>query len=295
MLNLAWAKTFLALVETKSFQAAADQLQLAQPTVSQQIRKLEEQLGVVLVRRSRSGCEPTPAAFAFMPYATSLIRISERALTAVRTGHVRVGASSNVGIYILQPYVRRFLHDHDPELFDLVIDRNPVIAQKLDDAELDVAVMEWWDRRPGFLWKRWRSEPIVLIVPPDHPLAADRQVSKRKLAELHLLGGEPGTGTGRLLESYFADGVPPPRIALQLGSTEAVKEAVKAGLGVSLVLRSAVAEEVRNGSLRAIPIQRPALEKDLFVIWRDTGVSHISAPAFVTHLIGDGWKKPELS
>ena len=98
-----------------------------------------------------------------------------------------------------------------------------------------------------------------------------------------------------MLESYFADGVSPPQIALQLGSTEAVKEAVKAGLGVSLVLRSAVAEEVRNGSLRAIPIQRPALEKDLFVIWRDTGVSHISAPAFVTHLLGDSWKKPEVS
>src|SRR6266702_3473814 len=80
---------------------------------------------------------------------------------------------------------------------------------------------------------------------------------------------------------------------LQIGKSEAVKEAVKAGLGVSLVLRSAVAEEVRNGSLRAIPIQRPALEKDLFVIWRDTGVSHISAPAFVTHLMGDGWKTPE--
>jgi DNA-binding transcriptional LysR family regulator len=179
-------ETFLALVETKSFQAAADQLQLALPTVSQQIRKLEQQLGVVLVHRSRSGCEPTPAAFAFIPYATSLIRISERALSAVRTGNIRVGASSNVGIYILQPYVQRFLRDHDPELFDLVIDRNPVIAQKLDDAELDVAVMEWWDRRPGFLWKRWRSEPIVLIVPPDHPLAAERQISKRKLAELEL-------------------------------------------------------------------------------------------------------------
>lgn len=135
------------------------------------------------MHRSRSGCEPTPAAFAFIPYATSLIRISERALSAVRTGNIRVGASSNVGIYILQPYVR----DHDPELFDdLVIDRNPVIAQKLDDAELGVAVMEWWDRRPGFLWKRWRSEPIVLIVPPDHPLAAERQISKRKLAELEL-------------------------------------------------------------------------------------------------------------
>lgn len=104
-----------------------------------------------------------------------------------------------------------------------------------------------------------------------------------------------GPAPAACLSPYFADGVPPPRIARQLGSTEAVKEAVKAGLGVSLVLRSAVAEEVRNGSLRAIPIQRPALEKDLFVIWRGTGVSHISAPAFVTHLLGDGWKKPEVS
>jgi DNA-binding transcriptional LysR family regulator len=292
MLNLAWVKTFLALVETKSFQAAADQLRLAQPTVSQQIRKLEEHLGVVLVHRSRAGCEPTEAAFTFIPYAESLIRISKRALQTVRSGHLRVGASSNIGIYILQPHVRRFLLTHDPAQFDLVIDRNPVIAQKLDDAEVDVAVMEWWDERPGFLWKRWRSEPIVLIVPPDHPLAGYAQISKRKLAELDLLGGEPGTGTGRLLDSYFAKGARP-RMWLQLGSTAAVKEAVKAGLGVSLVLEAAVTEELRSGTLRAIPLQPPAPEKDLFVIWRDTGANHISAPAFVPHLIGDNWNVGE--
>ena len=64
------------------------------------------------------------------------------------------------------------LHGRDPCAFDLVIDRNPVIAQKLVDAEIDVAVMEWWDKRPGFLWKVWRSEPLVVIVPSDHPLAA---------------------------------------------------------------------------------------------------------------------------
>ena len=150
MLNLAWVRTFLALVENKSFQAAATQLQLAQPTVSQQIRKLEQQLGVILVRRARSGCEPTQAAFTFIPYAESLIQINQRALAAIQNGQVRVGASSNVGIYMLQPYVRTFLNGRDPALFDLVIDRNPVIAQKLVDAEIDVAVMEWWDRRPGF-------------------------------------------------------------------------------------------------------------------------------------------------
>lgn len=295
MLNLAWVRTFLALIENKSFRAAAEQLQLAQPTVSQQIRKLEEQLGVLLVLRARSGCEPTPAAIAFLPYAESLIRLNQRAMTAMKSGHMRVGASSNIGIYLLQPEVRSFLRGRDPATFDLVIDRNPEIARKLDDAELDVAVMEWWDRRPAFQWRLWRSEPIVLIVPPDHRLASHTQVGRDELAALDLLGGEPGTGTGRLLETYFRDGTAMPRVSLQLGSTEAVKQAVKAGLGASLVLQSAVAEEVRSGSLRAIPIVQPELKKDLFVIWRDNGLRHASAPAFATHLMGHHLDAPELT
>lgn len=286
MLNLAWVRTFLALVESRSFQAAADRLQLAQPTVSQQIRKLEQQLGALLIRRARSGCEPTQAAFMFIPYAESLIRLNQRALAAVQRSQERIGASSNVGIYMLQPYVRTFLNERDPALFDVVIDRNPAIAQKLSDSEIDVAVMEWWDGRPGFLWKKWRSEPIVVIVPPAHRLASCREIGKDELATLDLLGGEPGTGTGRLLDAYFKHDEPRPRVSLQLGSTEAVKQAVKAGLGASLVLRSSVTEEIRSGSLCAISI-RPELKKDIFVIWRGAGAGSGWAPSFVTHLIDD--------
>jgi DNA-binding transcriptional LysR family regulator len=287
MLNLAWVRTFLALVEHRSFHGAAAQLQLAQPTVSQQIRKLEQQLGVLLVQRARSGCEPTAAAIAFLPWAESLIRINQRALAAVQRDCLRVGASSNVGIYMLQPEVRTFLDGRDPAGFELVIDRNPVIAQKLDSAELDMAVMEWWDGRPGFQWKQWRREPLVLIVPPDHRLATRTHITGEELATLDLLGGEPGTGTGRLLETCFRDRGLQPRASRQLGSTEAVKQAVKAGLGVSLVLHSAVEEEASVGSLRAIPVMQPELSKELFVIWRDSGVRHVSAPAFATHLIGN--------
>ena len=123
-------------------------------------------------------------------------------------------------------------------------------------------------------------------MPPTHRLAASPEITKHELATLDLLGGEPGTGTGRLLEVYFKDYESRPRASLQLGSTEAVKQAVKAGLGISLVLRSAVTEEADSGSLRAIPI-RPELKKDIFVIWRGAGTGRGSAPSFVTHLIGD--------
>lgn len=284
MLNLVWVRTFLALIEHRSFQAAAERLGVAQPTVSLHIQKLEEQLGVVLFLRARSGCTPTAAATALLPYAHGLMRLHERAITAAQRQQVRVGASSNIGIYLLPPHVRAFLAGRDPDDFDLVIDRNPVIARRLADGEVDIAVMEWWDRRPGFRAARWKSEPVVLIVPPGHAFARRLRIEKEELAGLALLGGEPGTGTGRLLEAYFGTAGAMPRVSLQLGSTEAVKQAVKAGLGISLVLAAAVTEDVRSGSLCAVPLVEPALAKDLFVVWREDR-PHTAPPAFAQHLL----------
>ena len=87
-----------------------------------------------------------------------------------------------------------------------------------------------------------------------------------------------------MLAKYFGDSAQVPRVSLQLGSTEAVKQAVKAGMGISLVLASAVLDEVRVGSLRAISFVDPPLRKDLFVAWR-TSIPGISTPAFAQHLL----------
>ncbi len=283
MLRLDWAETFLAVAESRSFQLAAARLRIAQPTVSQQLRKLEGRLGVPLVRRARAGCELTDAGRAFLPYAQTLLRVNGQALAEVAGNRVRVGAASNIGIYLLQPYIRSFLDSGTAPLFDLTIDRNPAIARALVDAEVNVAVMEWWQPRAGFVAQRWRSEPIVLIVPPGHALSARCAVGRAELSSMELLGGEPGTGTGRLLETYFA-GTAPPRVTMQLGSTEAVKQAVMAGVGISLVLACAVKAEVAGGALRAIELREPPLTKDLYVIWRDGG-RQCPPPPFAQHLL----------
>ena len=110
MLNLIWVRTFLALVEQKSFQGAAETLELAQPTVSLHIRKLEEQLGAPLFHRSRTGCEPTREAINFLPYARSIIRVNDRAIASVMGNQLRIGASSNIGIYLLPPYLLSLIH-----------------------------------------------------------------------------------------------------------------------------------------------------------------------------------------
>lgn len=282
MLNLHWVRAFLGLMQHRSFQATASRLGLAQPTLSQQIQKLEQSLGVVLFHRSRSGCAPTSAALALLPCAEGLMRLNERALSAARGAPQRIGASSNIGTYLLAPHVRSFEAAGEGPSLQVLIDRNPVIADKLDVGELDLAVLEWWDGRSRFKAERWRREPLVVIVPPTHPWAGRAAIDKEELAGVELLGGEPGTGTGRLLEAYLGKNA---RVSHRLGSTEAVKHAVRAGLGISIVLAAAVVEEARTGALWAIPLREPPLVKELFVIWRDSGVSHVPPPPFVTHLL----------
>lgn len=266
MLNLVWLKSFVTLLEKRSFQAAASQLGIAQPTLSQHLQKLESQLGVQLVHRGRVQCEETRAAQAFLPFAQSLLRLEERARASVLETPLRIGASSNIGIYMLQPYLRRYKDLRLGAEVELVIDSNPAVARQLSDGELDVAVMEWWHGAPGFHAREWRDESLVLIVSPDHPLARQDAVDRQTLACMPLIGGESGTGTGRLLAGFFGETATLPGSAMQLGSTEAVKQAVKAGLGVSLVLESTIREEIENGSLIAIPVKEPGLSKKLMVI-----------------------------
>lgn len=286
MLNLVWLKSFVTLVQHRSFQAAAKHLGIAQPTISQHIQKLEEQLDVLLILRGKPGCEPTRAALALLPFAISLLRLEARAREAVSGASLRVGASSNIGIYMLQPHVRSFTELQAVPEVELVIDNNPAIARQLTSGELDVAVMEWWHPRSGFRAQNWKQEPVVLIVPPNHPSARLTQVDKRALADMTLLGGEPGTGTGRLLADFFGEHGPFPDVSMQLGSTEAVKQAVKAGLGVSLVLEAAVSEEVRAGTLKAIPVSDPGLAKELMVICPEVISRHPPVSTFVSHLCG---------
>ncbi len=167
---------------------------------------------------------------------------------------------------------------------ELVIDTNPTIARQLTSGELDIAVMEWWHPQPGFQARDWRQEPVVLIAPPDHPLAGLRQVDRDTLAGMTLLGGEPGTGTGRLLAGFFGNEGPFPEVSMQLGSTEAVKQAVKAGLGISLVLAAAVEEDVRSGTLVAIPVSEPGLAKELMVICPEAIARHPPVSTFISQL-----------
>ena len=156
------------------------------------------------------------------------------------------------------------------------------MAKRLETADLHLGLMEWEGGRSGFNSVEWRREPVVLIVPPAHPLSRRRVITRKELIGAPMLGGEPGTGTGRLLRAYFGPDAAPV-VKMQLGSTEAVKQAVAAGLGISMVLASAVRRETAAGELCAIPFADPPV-KALYAVWPEFS-KDFPPRAFVRHLM----------
>jgi DNA-binding transcriptional LysR family regulator len=282
--------SFLSISRHGSFRAGARERSLSQGAISQQMQKLEMQLGARLIERDAAGCRLTAEGLAFKPYAESLLRLSTNAAGIFLDRPVVIGASSNIGIYLLSGYVKDFL---DMQVvpntqLDVRIDQNPSISRHLDAGDIDVAVMEWWDGREGFEARLWRQEELVVIVPPGHPWADKRSLSHEDLMGVSLLGGEPGTGTGRILADYFGGGASGLSVGMQLGSTDAVKQWVKAGLGVSIVLIGTVAEEAKVGTLVPIALEGGNLRKELYVVWRDTLSPVHPARRFGEWLAGEG-------
>ena len=106
MLNLEHIASFLAVLRARNFRAAAHERALSQATVSQHVQKLEAALNTCLIERSHSGCSPTPAGIVLQPYAESLLCVNTRVLNLMHNQQVSIGASSNIGVYLLQPYIK---------------------------------------------------------------------------------------------------------------------------------------------------------------------------------------------
>ena len=266
MFNLAQVQTFLAIVDEGGIQSAAERLSCSQPTVSQQLRKLEEFLGVPLVVRNRARAVPTRHGQLFLPQARSLLATSDRALDVIEQRRLVIWASGNTGVFLAPRAIAAFEKGHDRAgCVDLMISSNRHAVDALLSGEADLIMTEWSEDQASVEWHSWRREKLVVIVAPGHPLARRKRISKEELFDFPVIGGESGSGTGRILRNLFGNDLDKLKVRRQLGSTAAVKEAVKANLGVSIVLAYAVTDEVSFGTLIAIDFEEADIFKSLFL------------------------------
>ena len=268
-LNLHHLRVFAAVAQERSFSRAAVALRLSQPAVSKTVQELERQTELSLFDRSGRTPQLTDAGNALFARARELFgieRIAEEELGALRgleRGVLRVGASTTVATYFLPQLLARFHQQHPGVTLRVVSANTRAIARRLLEGRLDIALVEGPVLHERISVIPWREDELVVIAPASHPLVHKRRVRAADLIDEPFILREPGSGTRVVAEAALAEHGVHPGTTVQLGSTEAIKQAVAAGLGLAVVSRAAAADQLALGYIAVIPLRSAAFRRAL--------------------------------
>lgn len=257
-MDLRQLEIFVKVAELGSFSRAAETLFLTQPTVSEHIRTLEDEVGVRLLDRLGRGAAVTKGGALLLGYAQRLLALSRETRQAMEnfqgrmSGDLLVGASTIPGEYILPALIGRFKEKFPDIAITLLIGGSQAVIDWVADGRAEVAVVGAGAGHRRVEFRELLPDDITLVVSASHPWHGRKQVSLEELRAEPLLLRERGSGTRAATESALARAghdVSTFRVVGEMGSTQAIKQAVKAGVGVSLVSRRAVEEECRAGTV----------------------------------------------
>jgi DNA-binding transcriptional LysR family regulator len=282
-------EVFLGVAHAKSFSRAAERIHLSQPTLSEHMRELEEELGVRLFVRHPRSVSLTEAGRVFGDYATRVVatlaagRRALAELDGLQRGSLVVGASTTPGTYVLPALIARFREIYPGITVALRIANSRIVEERVRDGEADVAVIGGHILGPG---ERCVAAGIVdelqLIAGAKHPIGA--RISRAKLARAPLLIREEGSATRQVTERALREAGMTVRPAMELDHTETIKRAVMAGLGIAFVSRYAIEDEVRAKRLRLVAVDRLKIRRHFHVIHDERRPLSASARAFVEFL-----------
>jgi DNA-binding transcriptional LysR family regulator len=269
-------ETFCKVAETGSFSRAGEAIYLTQPTVSGHIASLEQQVGLKLFDRLGRRVALTNGGQIFYRYAREILRLRDEALNAIAEfahlirGRITIGGSTIPGEYFLPKAMGRFQREAPGISISLAIADSQEIIDMLRAGEIEVGVVgmlfdgEGVDAYPLF------HDRVIICASARHPLASRREISWEELQAAPLLIRERGSGTRKAFERHVAAAglrMDDFRIVGEMGSSTAVKEGVKAGIGLGIISDLAVQEEIEAGSMTEVRVQgQGALERDFFAV-----------------------------
>ena len=282
---------FAQVAELGGFSAAAVRLNLTQPAVSLQVRQLERRFGVRLLERVGKRSAPTAAGLELLEHVRRIDAAVETATAAMAAhttrvgGRVRLGAGATACIYRLPRLLRRLRARH-PDLEIVVKTGNTTeILKALEENALDVALVTLPAPGRAFAVTPVLEDEFVAIFPAGE--VAPREVTPAALAQLPIVLFEPGANTRRLVDQWFARGRAAARPSMELGSVEAIKELVAAGLGCSILPRMALSGAGRRDGVAIRPLT-PRLHRQLGVVLRRDKPLHAGLRAAVDALLALG-------
>jgi DNA-binding transcriptional LysR family regulator len=287
MINLHHLLVFDAVAAEGNVSRGAERLGISQPAVSKQLRDLERRLKTPLFDRHPKGVRLTAAGEALADYTRRIFALAEEAeraladVAGLRRGHLAVGAGPTVGVYLLPRVLVEFRRRFPDVTMHAETEGSDVLRHRLLDGVLDLAISEARADSTELDSAIVARDVLVPVVAAKHRLASRRSVSAAEFCREPFIARQTQSGEKSLVERTLASrglGIQP---VLTVSSTEAIKQAVMAGLGVAMVSKLAVRTEVAAGQLAVLAVKGLSIRYPIYHVRRRDRSPSAAAAAFL--------------
>ncbi|EPL9568543.1 DNA-binding transcriptional regulator YeiE [Providencia rettgeri] len=267
-ITLRQLEVFTEVLKSGSTTQASQLLALSQSAVSASLTDLEGQLGVQLFDRvgkrlvtNEHGRLLYPKALALLEQGAEVEQLFKKEM-----GAVRLAASTTIGNYMLPEILAGYRHDHPDIPLELFISNTEEVIKAVMEFRVDVGLIEGVCHSPELISKPWLKDELVVFASPKNPLA-NKKVSLKELRDAPWILRERGSGTRDVLDQLLFAHLPGFHILMELGNSEAIKHAVRFGMGISCLSRRVIAEQLDNGTLVELEVDELQLERTLYLIY----------------------------
>jgi DNA-binding transcriptional LysR family regulator len=288
-------RTFKTVADLASFSLAAQRLKLSQPSVSYQVKELEDTLGLPLLDRLGKRVRLTEAGTLLYGYTRRMLDVLDEAAIAVeemrgiKRGTLRVGASTTVGIYLLPAALGAFKKLHPGLVISLEIGTRERVQEQVLRNVIDLAVVGPALNDPELAIIPFVSDELVVVAPAGHPLAGKKGLSLKDLSSQPFVMREAASGSRLSLEKAARKVGARLQVAMELGSNGAIKHAVESGLGLAVISRYACALEFSSGRLVELDVRGFTLRRDWHIVHLKRRKLPSSVTSFIEFLKDTSW------
>jgi DNA-binding transcriptional LysR family regulator len=286
-------KVFEAVGRLLSFSRAAEELHLTQPAVSTQVRKLEEHAGNLLFEQFGKKIYLTPAGAELLQISRAIIQQfdeAEQTMTQFRGvsgGKLNVGVIS-AGDYFFPRLLVEFASRHQGVVLNFTVHNREELLSHIADNLTDLAIMVRPPTDLDTVNQAFAPHPYVIVAPAGHPLAGHRRIPMRTLLQQRFVVREKASDTWHSMREAFGVHLDEVQVAMEIRSTETIKQAVIAGMGVSFLSAHTISQELKAGSLCVLDVQRFPLMLNWYLVHRRNKRLPPVAQAFKDFLLSDG-------
>jgi DNA-binding transcriptional LysR family regulator len=289
-ITLRQLRVFSAVARHLSFTRAAEELCLTQPAVSMQVKQLENQLDVPLFEHLGKKIFLTEMGKEVYHYSRSVLQqIDElqgvlNSLKGLGKGRLKISVASTAN-YFIPVLLAGFCQRYPGVTVSLDVTNRETLLNQLAENDVDLVIM---GQPPGDMdlgAEPFMENPLVIVAPPEHPLAKEKKISLQRLEQEVFLVREPGSGTRIAMERFFAQHDVRINTGMEVGSNEAIKQSVQAGLGLGLLSRDTVEMELALGRLVILNVAEFPIMRYWYVVHRQGKRLSVVAQTFKDYLI----------